>query len=378
VIGAQLGAYRVLYQIGEGSMGSVWLAQHAMLGSHAAIKVLHTAYAGREDLVSRFFNEARAATSIRDPGIVQVYDFGRHYDGSAFIVMELLEGEPLDRRLARVGTLDVRDALRIARQLATALAAAHARGIIHRDLKPENIFLVHDPEVAGGERAKLLDFGVAKLTGMPPMTRAYAVVGTPVYMSPEQCAGTGVDHRCDLYALGGVLYTLLTGVPPFDGTGMLELIAQHMTERPRAPSLRNPEVPPEVDALVLRCLAKDPADRFGSAHELAGAIAALLVRATLPSYEEPTLIARPSRHDVPTLIGHSTAASSKPLATLPSRSAHPTLKLPPRSENPTLPSHEVPTLRVPALAPRPRRWLAGVTALAALAGAIAFTIAVCG
>src|SRR5688572_1863220 len=163
--GAQIGAYRVLKQIGEGGMGAVWLAEHIALGRRAALKVLHAQYSVRPDVVQRFFNEARAATAIADPGIVQIFDFGNHTDGSAYIVMELLDGEPLDRRLARSGSLEVGDALRIMRQVASTLGAAHARGIIHRDLKPENIFMVRDPEVSGGERAKILDFGIAKLVG---------------------------------------------------------------------------------------------------------------------------------------------------------------------------------------------------------------------
>src|SRR5436190_4389467 len=186
--GTQVGAYRVLRRIGEGGMGSVWLAEHVMLGRRAAIKVLHPELSNRAEIVTRFFNEARAATSIGDPGIVQIFDFGHHSDGSAYIAMELLDGEPLDRRLARHGALGLPEALRIMRQVASTLGAAHARGIVHRDLKPENVFLVRDPEVPGGERAKILDFGIAKLTGDPSVkTSTSAVMGTPAYMSPEQC-----------------------------------------------------------------------------------------------------------------------------------------------------------------------------------------------
>src|SRR5688572_19251988 len=144
--GTQIGAYRVLRRIGEGGMGSVWLAEHAMLGRRAAIKVLHPELSSRPEIVTRFFNEARAATAIADPGIVQIFDFGQHAGGSAYIVMELLDGEPLDRRLARLGALGLADALRIMRQVASTLGAAHERGIVHRDLKPENVFLVRDPE----------------------------------------------------------------------------------------------------------------------------------------------------------------------------------------------------------------------------------------
>src|ERR1041385_6396596 len=192
VEGTQVGAYRVLHRIGAGGMGSVWLAEHTMLGRRAAIKVLHSTFSRDPAIVTRFFNEARAATAIDDPGIVQIFDFGEHVDGSAYIVMELLEGETLEQRLSRLGRLGVRDALRIMRQIASSLGAAHQRGIVHRDLKPENIFIVRDPEVPGGERAKILDFGIAKLTGDSIVkTQTSSVMGTPIYMSPEQCRGAG-------------------------------------------------------------------------------------------------------------------------------------------------------------------------------------------
>jgi len=260
-------------------MGSVWLAEHAMLGRRAALKVLHPEYSSRPEIVTRFFNEARAATTIADPGIVQIFDFGHHFDGSAYIVMELLDGEPLDRRLARLGALELPDALRIMRQVASTLGAAHARGIVHRDLKPENVFIIRDPEVAGGERAKILDFGIAKLVGNHGgvKTETSAVMGTPIYMSPEQCRGAGrVDQRSDVYALGCVLFTLLVGHPPFDAEGVGDIIAMHLREAPQSPSSLRLGIPPEVDQLVLRCLAKDPAQRFAHGGEFALALSRLL------------------------------------------------------------------------------------------------------
>src|SRR5215216_1488441 len=163
--GDHLGAYRLLAPLGAGGMGEVWLAEHTILGRRAAIKVLHDSISRRPEIVARFFNEARAATAISDPGIVQIFDFGHREDGAAFIVMEMLEGESLERRLQRCRTLPIADTLRLMRQIAASLGAAHARGIVHRDLKPDNIFVVADPEVPGGERTKLLDFGIAKLAG---------------------------------------------------------------------------------------------------------------------------------------------------------------------------------------------------------------------
>ncbi len=278
VVGTQIGAYRVLQQIGEGGMGTVWLAEHTMLGRRAAIKLLHPMFTTRPDIVTRFFNEARAATAITDPGIVQIFDFGHHVDGSAYIAMEMLEGEPLDKRLRRLGRLALPDGLRVMRQVASTLGVAHARGIVHRDLKPENIFLVRDPEVYGGERAKVLDFGIAKLTGDPNIkTQTSAVMGTPMYMSPEQCRGAGhVDQRSDVYALGCMVFALASGAPPFDAEGAGEIIAMHLREPAPLLSSRAPGIPPELDALVMRCLAKDPAQRYASGTELAAAIGALL------------------------------------------------------------------------------------------------------
>ena len=279
VEGTQVGAYRVLQQIGEGGMGSVWLAEHIALGRRAALKVLHPEFSNRPDIVARFFNEARAATAIADPGIVQIFDFGQHADGSAYIVMELLDGEPLDRRLRRAGALSLADGLRLMRQVASTLGAAHARGIVHRDLKPENIFIIRDPEVPGGERAKVLDFGIAKLTSDQGgvKTQTSAMMGTPTFMSPEQCRGAGhVDPRSDVYALGCVLFTLVTGRPPFQAEGMGEIIAMHLREPAPTPSQLRPGIPLEIDQLILRCLAKDPAQRFATAAELAIAIGGLL------------------------------------------------------------------------------------------------------
>ncbi len=230
VEGSVIGSYRVLRKLGEGGMGAVYVAEHALIGRKAAIKVLLPSLSANQDIVQRFFNEARAATAIQDAGIVQIFDFGYHTDGSAYIVMEYLEGETLDARLRRLGRLHPHDAVRIMRQSAGSLAAAHSRGIIHRDLKPENIFLVRDAEVAGGERPKILDFGIAKLTGdagNKVKTHTAAIMGTPWFMSPEQCRGAGhIDHRSDIYALGCVLFQLVTGQPPFDGEGAGDTIGE--------------------------------------------------------------------------------------------------------------------------------------------------------
>jgi tRNA A-37 threonylcarbamoyl transferase component Bud32 len=276
VLGNIIGGHRIIRALGQGGMGAVYLAEHALLGRRAAVKVLLPALSQNPEMVTRFFNEARAATAIADPGIVQIYDFGYHTDGSAFIVMELLEGEPLDKRLERMGRLPAVDALRIARQIATTLAAAHARGIVHRDLKPENVYLVRDNEVAGGERVRVLDFGIAKLTGdqhATSKTQTGAIMGTPLYMSPEQCRGAGeVDHRSDIYALGCMLYHLLLGRPPFVGEGLGEILAMQLYETATPPSVVLPFLGGALDGLVMRCLAKSPGDRFADMNEVAGEI----------------------------------------------------------------------------------------------------------
>ena len=261
------------------------LGEHTLLGRRAAIKTLLPAMSSSSEIVERFFNEARAASAIHDPGVVQIYDFGYHVDGTAYIVMELLEGEALSSRIARLEKLALGDALRIARQIASSLATAHACDIVHRDLKPENIFLVADAEAQGGERTKILDFGICKLGGGDvTLTQSGAMVGTPVYMSPEQCRGDGsVDGRSDIYAFGCLVFHMLTGRPPFLGEASGDLIVAHLEEEPPAPSLFVPALPPEVDALVKKCMAKERADRYPSMTELAHELGELYARLDVPA-----------------------------------------------------------------------------------------------
>jgi serine/threonine-protein kinase len=270
-----IGTYRVLQQLGEGGMGTVWLAEHTLLGRKAALKLLLPAFSTNEAIVQRFFNEAKAVAAIADPGIVQIFDFGLHTDGSPYIVMELLDGETLDARLRRLDRLSPFDAVRLTRQIAVSLAAAHGKGVIHRDLKPENLFVVGDPAVTGGERPKVLDFGIAKLAGEESKhrTRTGMVLGTPVYMSPEQCRGAGtIDHRTDIYSLGAVLFCLVAGRPPFEGEGSGDVIIAHVRDQPPVPSSIAPGIPPALDAVILRGLEKDPARRYQTMNEFAAAL----------------------------------------------------------------------------------------------------------
>ena len=276
--GQTIGQYRVTGLIGQGGMGAVYAGEHALLGRPAAIKVLLPELSQKQDIVMRFFNEARAATAIRHPGIVEIYDFGWTPEGAAFIVMEHLEGETLARRATR-GRMPWAMVLAITRQIAGALGAAHGKGIVHRDLKPDNIFLVRDPEVPGGERIKLLDFGIAKLAGdtstTAHVTKTGALMGTPTYMAPEQCRGVVVDHRADLYALGCIVFELCTGQPPFQGEGTGDVIGAHIHVPPPTLASLGARVPPAVELLVGRLLMKAPAKRVQSADELIRGIDAI-------------------------------------------------------------------------------------------------------
>lgn len=271
-----LGAHRIVSLVGAGGMGNVWIAEHSVLRRRVAIKVLRPELCERDDVVERFFDEARAAARMSDPGIVAVHDFGRE-SGCAYIVMELLAGETLATRLANVERLPPVVAARLALHVAMTMAVAHGHGIVHRDLKPDNLFLVPDAAVAGGERLKILDFGIAKLVAdhdAASRTQAGAILGTPMYMSPEQCRNAGgVDHRTDIYALGCVLFHMLCGRPPFAGTSSGDLIAAHLFEEPPSASSCAALVPAELDAIVARCLRKDADERFVTMSELARSLA---------------------------------------------------------------------------------------------------------
>ena len=271
------GKYRLDALLGRGGMGSVWRATHLRLGNRVAIKVIAPMYARYPEARQRFDNEAKAAALLRSRHIVQVFDNGELDDGTPFIVMEYLEGQPLSERLAGGRAMPPAAALGWLSQIGRALAAAHAAGIVHRDLKPENLFLARLPD-EDEPVVKVLDFGIAKFNAEgfeQGATQTGAVMGTPVYMSPEQARRLKtVDHRCDLYSLGQVAYTLLTGKTAFEGGSLADVIIEVCTQP--LPSLRAaaPWLPETLDRWYRKACARDPAERFASVGEFLDAFSA--------------------------------------------------------------------------------------------------------
>ena len=277
--GNQIGPYRIVRLLGEGGMGAVYEAKQEPIGRRVALKTLLATHIHDDEVTGRFFNEAKILSALEHPSIVQVSDYGYTADGTAYLVMEFLRGESLGKRLESVPNqkgLPTPFVLQIARQLADALSAAHEKGIVHRDLKPDNVMLVGDSAVPGGERVKVLDFGIAKLTGPEHhgavKTSTQAVLGTPLYMSPEQCEGAGqVDAKTDVYSLGCVLFEALSGRPPFTADGIGRIIGMHQFQAPPLLRHTSPEVPQQVAQLVDRMLVKDRTLRpsmFAVAQEL--------------------------------------------------------------------------------------------------------------
>jgi len=262
--GQTIGNYRILRQIGTGGMGAVYLAEHPLIGKKVALKVIHQELSRNREVIGRFFNEARAVNRIGHEHIVEIHDFGQSPEGHYFFLMEYLEGQSLAQVLGAERVLDVQRALHIAAQIADALGAAHACAIIHRDLKPDNVMLVSrlgDPDFV-----KILDFGLAKMFeggAVANLTAQGVVLGTPQYMSPEACESKrDIDHRTDIYALGILLFQMLCGQVPFDGNTMGEVLVKQVTHAPPAPRALNPHIPPSVEQIILRCLAKTPDARF--------------------------------------------------------------------------------------------------------------------
>jgi len=293
LVGTKIGDYEVTGWIGEGGMGAVMSGIHPVIGKKVAIKILKNQFTSNEESARRFMAEARAVNEINHPNIVDIFNCGQFDDGTLFLVMEYMEGETLSAFLnRRKNTLSYKMARKILEETLDALEAAHKRGIVHRDLKPDNIFVTrkaHDPEDVF---IKLLDFGVAKFmedglrtvhstTGLP--------LGTPVYMSPEQCNGLHVDERSDIYALGVILYQMFTGRVPFDGT-FPQIMMAHFMKDPIPPS-RLAAIPERLEQVILWCLEKDPDARPQNVHQLRNALLPLLEELE-KQQTAPTLLAR--------------------------------------------------------------------------------------
>jgi hypothetical protein len=294
MIGQTIAGYRIVTKIGEGGMGVVYLGEHQRIARKAAIKVLLPEFSADQQVVARFFNEARATSMIEHPGIVEILDSDVLPDGSAFIVMEFLKGESLGNLQRRGDHLPLQRALFLARHMADALAAAHERQIVHRDLKPDNVYLPS----GGNQPIKILDFGIAKLQAGGKegfyKTRTGVLLGTPAYMSPEQCRGAGeIDHRTDIYSLGCMLFEMASGRLPFNLQGFGEMIYAHMSEPP--PPLRSlvPSVPAAHEDLVARTLAQSPGDRPATMLVLVAELDEVLAGLPASAVGQPPLVARP-------------------------------------------------------------------------------------
>ena len=292
-LGSTVGNYHLQSIIGRGGMGTVYSGEHVYIRKKVAVKVLHSRYAKFEDAISRFLSEARAASSIQHPNIVDVTDFGPLPDGSVYFVMEYLDGTSLEDRIEKEGFLPLHRALNITNQIALALEAAHEKHIVHRDLKPENIMLIRKPGRRDVVRTvpldqsengfvkekedefdfvKILDFGIAKVMNRDQASRltlAGAVFGTPEYMSPEAARGQDVDHRADVYSVGVILYDMLVGHPPFEAESAAEVLTMQMRDIPPSPRLAQPqnEISAAAEQLLNRALAKNPAHRHQSMEE---------------------------------------------------------------------------------------------------------------
>ena len=266
------GKYRIESLLKQGGMGAVYRATHLMLHKPIAIKLIKPELVTTQDTISRFHREAQAASKLDHPNIVTIHDLGESEDVTLYIAMELVSGTSLKELVKAEGALRPERAVRIATAIGSALALAHRNHIIHRDLKPQNIMICRDAH--GQEQPKLLDFGIAKTfeSEGPALTSTGLVFGTPHYMSPEQAKSPAVDGRSDLYALGIILYEMLVGKVPFDAESIPAILVKHLNEAPKPPTELRPGLDPKLEAIVLRCLEKEPERRYQTAEELTDAL----------------------------------------------------------------------------------------------------------
>jgi serine/threonine-protein kinase len=325
-----LGRYRILGELGRGAMGVVYKAEDPMLNRTVAIKTINMVADPQEraEYEKRFYQEAKAAGGLSHPNVVTIYDIG-HAGDVVYMAMEYIEGTELRDVFLR-GRPEVAAAIDIAAQVAEGLAYAHARGVVHRDVKPANIMVPRD-----GGPAKIMDFGIARMRASDVKTQTGMLLGSPKYMAPEQLLGGAVDQRCDIFALGVVLYEALVGAPPFSGSDITQIMYQIVHAAPPPPSAVSARVPPMLDLIVAKALAKDPAARYQDARELAADLRAC--RATLPDAapddEEETLTLPLGRMSAPAAAADPTptprldaAPPNAPAATKPDR-AEPGLRL---------------------------------------------------
>ncbi|MBV8258695.1 MAG: Stk1 family PASTA domain-containing Ser/Thr kinase [Actinobacteria bacterium] len=296
------GRYRILRKLGAGGMANVYLAEDQELGRRVAIKILNDRHANDEQFVERFRREAKNAAALSHPNIVSIYDRGEA-EGTYYIAMEYLDGRSLKELILSRGPAPVNVAVEYARQILSALRFAHRHGIVHRDIKPHNVLVDNEG------RVKVTDFGIAR-AGTSQMTEAGSIVGTAQYLSPEQARGTDVDPRSDLYSLGVVLYELLTGETPFEGDTPVEIAMKHLSTTPEPPSSHRPDIPRELDWVVMRALAKDPDERYQSADEMDADLERVARGAPVAAQTEESatqIIRRPAV--VPPVAAASTAAT---------------------------------------------------------------------
>jgi serine/threonine-protein kinase len=295
--GTIAGRYRLDQKIGAGGMGTVYRATHIALAKTVAIKLLNNQLATNPQHRDRIMREARAGANVTHENLISVTDVGETDEGIPFVVMEFVAGETLDLVLRRESRMPARRVVRIGLQIAHALVAAHDRGLIHRDIKPANVVLVHGGKV---DQIKVLDFGLVKVLGAISaelaITDEQAIFGSPLFMSPEQCDNRPLDPRTDIYSLGATLYTLLIGRPPFEGTNAVSVMAAHLHVSVRSPRELDAGVPDSLSAVIMRALAKDPAQRFATMREMVAALVAIdteLARPTRPVMAVPVMAAAP-------------------------------------------------------------------------------------
>jgi beta-lactam-binding protein with PASTA domain len=371
------GRYRVLRHVGSGGMADVYSAVDLHLGRTVALKLLHRRFAQDKEFVERFRREASAAAGLQHPNVVSVYDRGE-FDGTSYIAMEFCEGSTLREVITRNAPLDLRRAIDITRKILVAARFAHRRGVIHRDLKPHNVIVDSD---GGTDDVKVTDFGIAR-AGASEITEVGAIMGTAHYLSPEQAQGRPVTAASDLYSVGVVLYEMLTGRPPFEGDSAVAIALKHVSQPPPSPRELRPEIPPELEAVVLKALAKDADSRYGEAdafiHDL-GVVDSLLAEDGRQALERTAMFA-PVEPSEAVAAGGPPATAALPASATPTASTAPSASVPdaPPSPEVAAPEWPPPAYGEPEGGPPGKRrrrgwiWVVALTALAAiLAGGFA-------